>query len=132
RGNAARLLEEANGYKERVVAQASGDVARFESILNEYSQAPKVTRERLYLEAMQQVYTNVSKVLVDSKENSQLLYLPLDKLVGQPNAAAAMTSQEQAKAERDRNDSMNPLNSPMAQRRNSDREFQDSLRSRDR
>lgn len=132
RGNASRLLEEANGYKERVVAQASGDASRFNSILNEYSRSPKVTRERLYLEAMQQVYTNVSKVLVDSKENSQLLYLPLDKLIGQAGGGQQLSSQEQAKAERERNDSMNPLNSPMAQRRNNDREFQDSLRNRDR
>jgi modulator of FtsH protease HflK len=132
RGNASRLLEEANGYKERVVAQASGDASRFTSILNEYSVAPKVTRERLYLEAMQQVYTNVSKVLVDSKENSQLLYLPLDKLINQTGGGAQISSKAQAKAERDLNDSLNPLNSPMEQRRTTDREFQDSLRNRDR
>jgi len=81
RGNAARLLEEANGYRERVVAQSEGDSARFKAILTEYEKAPKVTRDRLYIDAMQEIYTNVTKVIVDSKGNSQLLYLPLDKLI---------------------------------------------------
>lgn len=81
RGNAARLLEEANGYRERVVAQSEGDSSRFKAILTEYEKAPKVTKDRLYIDAMQEVYTNVSKVIVDTKNNSQLLYLPLDKLI---------------------------------------------------
>jgi membrane protease subunit HflK len=87
RGTAARLMEEAEGYKQRVVAQAEGDGERFRSVLTEYQKAPAVTRDRLYLETMQQVYSNVSKVMVDSRNNSNLLYLPLDRLMQQANVA---------------------------------------------
>lgn len=89
RGTAARLLEEAEGYRSRVVAQAEGDAQRFRSVLAEYQRAPGVTRDRLYLETMQQVYSNVSKVMVDSRSGSNLLYLPLDKLLQQAGAPAA-------------------------------------------
>ena len=89
RGTAARLLEEAEGYRSRVVAQAEGDAQRFRSVLTEYQRAPGVTRDRLYLETMQQVYSNVSKVMVDSRSGSNLLYLPLDKLLQQSAAPAA-------------------------------------------
>lgn len=81
RGTAARLMEEAEGYRARVVAQADGDAQRFRSVLVEYKKAPGVTRDRLYIDAMAQVYTNVTKVMVDSKSGSNLLYLPLDKLI---------------------------------------------------
>lgn len=80
-GAAARLREEAAGYKARVIAQAEGDASRFKAILPEYQRAPQVMRDRLYTDTMQQIYSNVTKVLVDSKQNSQLLYLPLDKLM---------------------------------------------------
>jgi membrane protease subunit HflK len=94
RGTASRLMEEAEGYRSRVEAQAEGDAQRFRSVLAEYQKAPQVTRDRMYLDAMQQVYSNVSKVLVDSKSGSNLLYLPLDRLLQQsgavgPAAAAA-------------------------------------------
>ena len=82
-GSASRLREEAEGYKARIVAQAEGDAQRFRSVLNEYQKAPQVTRERMYLDAMQQIYGNVNKVIVDSKQGSNLLYLPLDKLMKQ-------------------------------------------------
>jgi membrane protease subunit HflK len=88
-GSAARLREESEGYKSRVVAQAEGDAQRFSSILAEYQKAPQVTRDRIYIDAMQQIYSNVSKVMVDSRGASNLLYLPLDKLVQQAGAAAA-------------------------------------------
>ncbi len=81
RGAAARLLEEANGYQQRVISSAEGDVSRFEQILVEYSKAPGVTRDRLYLDMMQQVLSNTSKILIDQKEGNNLLYLPLDKLI---------------------------------------------------
>lgn len=87
-GTAARLKEEAAGYKARVVAQAEGDAQRFKSVLVEYQRAPAVTRDRLYLETMQQVFSNVSKVLVDSRAGSNLLYLPLDKLIQMTGASA--------------------------------------------
>jgi membrane protease subunit HflK len=83
RGTAARLKEEAEGYRQRVIAQADGDAQRFRSVLSEYQRAPTVTRDRLYLESMQQVYSNVSKVMVESRAGSNLLYLPLDRLLQQ-------------------------------------------------
>ncbi len=83
RGTAARLKEEAEGYGQRVVAQAEGDAQRFRSVLAEYQKAPAVTRDRLYIDTMQQVYSNVSKVMVESRSGSNLLYLPLDKLMQQ-------------------------------------------------
>jgi membrane protease subunit HflK len=86
RGTASRLAEEAEGYRSRVVAQAEGDAQRFRSVLAEYQKAPVVTRDRLYLETMQQVYSNVSKVMVESRNGSNLLYLPLDRLLGQAGA----------------------------------------------
>jgi membrane protease subunit HflK len=86
-GTSARLREEAEGYKSRVVAQAQGDAQRFNSVLAEYQKAPAVTRDRMYIDTMQQVYSNVSKVMVDSRSNSNLLYLPLDKLVAQTAGA---------------------------------------------
>ncbi len=88
RGTASRLSEEAEGYRSRVVAQADGDAQRFRSVLAEYQKAPGVTRDRLYIETMQQVYSNVSKIMVDSRSGSNLLYLPLDKLLQQAGVAA--------------------------------------------
>jgi membrane protease subunit HflK len=87
-GTSSRLREEAEGYKARVVAQAEGDAQRFRSVLTEYQRAPAVTRDRLYLETMQQVYSNVSKILIDSRNASNLLYLPLDKLLQSAGAPA--------------------------------------------
>ena len=89
RGTASRLLEEAEGYRSRVVAQAEGDAQRFRSVLTEYQKAPAVTRDRLYLETMQQVYSNVTKVMVDTRSGSNLLYLPLDKLLQQSGTVPA-------------------------------------------
>ncbi|MEG0557454.1 MAG: FtsH protease activity modulator HflK, partial [Comamonas sp.] len=91
-GSASRLTEEAAAYKGRIVAQAQGDASRFSSLVAEYQKAPQVTRDRLYLESMQQIYSNVTKVLVESRQGSNLLYLPLDKImqgVGGNAAAAA-------------------------------------------
>lgn len=89
-GTASRLKEEAEGYKSRIVAQAQGDGQRFRSVLTEYQKAPQVTRDRLYLESMQQIYSNVTKVLVETRQGSNLLYLPLDKIMqlGGDDAAA--------------------------------------------
>jgi len=82
-GSAARLREEAEGYKSRVVAQAEGDAQRFSRILAEYQKAPQVTRDRIYIDTMQQIYANVTKVMVDVRSNSNLLFLPLDRLLQQ-------------------------------------------------
>jgi membrane protease subunit HflK len=89
-GSASRLKEEADAYKSRIVAQAQGDAERFKSVLAEYQKAPQVTRDRMYLESMQQIYSNVTKVLVDSRQGSNLLYLPLDKIMQMPATTAAV------------------------------------------
>ena len=93
RGMAARLIEEANGYASEVVQRAQGDAERFDKVLVEYQKAPGVTRERLYLDMMQAVLGNSSKVLVDQKSAS-LLYLPLDKLIQQSAQPAAPAAPE--------------------------------------
>jgi len=87
-GAASRLKEEADAYRERIVAQAEGDAQRFKTILPEYQKSPQVMRDRMYTDTMQQIYSNVTKVLVDSKQGSNLLYLPLDKIMQQVAASA--------------------------------------------
>ena len=89
RGAASRLTEEAEGYRARIVAQAEGDANRFGSVLAEYQKAPQVTRDRMYVDSMQQIYSNVTKVMVDSKSGSNLLYLPLDKIMQMTGQTAA-------------------------------------------
>jgi modulator of FtsH protease HflK len=89
-GTAARLLQEAEAHRATVVAQAEGDSQRFRSVLTEYQKAPAVTRDRMYLETMQSVYSNVSKVMVESRNGSNLLYLPLDRLLQQSGVPAAV------------------------------------------
>lgn len=93
KGTAARLGEEAQGYKARVVARAEGDAARFASVQREYAKAPQVTRDRIYLETMQDIYANTTKVLVDQSGNGNLLYLPLDKLIAQSQTGDAARPQ---------------------------------------
>ncbi|WP_137893910.1 FtsH protease activity modulator HflK [Ramlibacter sp. 2FC] len=97
-GSAARLKEEADAYKARIVAQAQGDAQRFRSVLAEYQKAPQVTRERMYLDAMQQIYGNVTKVLVESRQGSNLLYLPLDKIVQMTTQGGAAAEAQSAPA----------------------------------
>jgi len=82
-GTAARLMQEAEGYRTRIVQTAEGDASRFRQVLAEYNKAPQVTRERLYLETMQQIFSNTTKVMIDSRNANQLLYLPFDKLLQQ-------------------------------------------------
>jgi len=91
RGLASRLKEEAEGYKQSVIANAEGEASRFSQIFAEYQKAPQVTRQRIYLDTMQTVMNNTSKILVDQKGGNSLLYLPLDKLqqiVSQPYSGA--------------------------------------------
>lgn len=90
RGAAQRQIEEASAYKEQVIANAEGEADRFNKLLAEYRKAPNVTRERLYLEAVQGVFSNTSKVMVDVEGGNNMMYLPLDKLAG--GAAAARGS----------------------------------------
>jgi len=93
RGAASRLLQEAEGYKQRVIANAEGEASRFKQVLAEYAKAPAVTRERIYIETMQQILASTSKVMMDFRGAGNLLYLPLDKLMQQGGAAALSESQ---------------------------------------
>ena len=92
KGTAARLIQEAEGYKARVVATAEGDAARFKQVLVEYSKAPQVTRDRMYIDSMREMYNNVTKILVDTTKSNSLLYLPLDKIVAQVSAESAQAA----------------------------------------
>jgi membrane protease subunit HflK len=94
KGAASRLQQESEGYRSRLIATAEGDASRFKQILAEYTKAPEVTRQRLYLETMQQVYANTSKVMVDAKGSGNLLYLPLDKLMQAAGVTAAVATPE--------------------------------------
>ncbi len=120
RGNAARLLEEASGYKQRVINEAQGNASRFSQVLTQYEKAPQVTRQRLYLEAQEQILSNTSKVVVDQKSGTgNMLYLPLDKLIG--TTAAPQTS------------NVNSATSPApAVNQETESRSRDAFRSRDR
>jgi membrane protease subunit HflK len=92
RGTASRLQQEADGYRQRVIASAEGDASRFKQVLTEYAKAPAITRERIYIDTMQQVLQSTSKIMMDYRGSGNLLYLPLDKLMqgaGAPAAEAA-------------------------------------------
>ncbi|MBY6198984.1 FtsH protease activity modulator HflK [Vibrio hangzhouensis] len=93
-GRAERLKKEAQGYSERIVNEALGQVAQFEKLLPEYNAAPEVTRNRLYLDTMEEVYSNTSKVLIDSESSGNLLYLPIDKLAGQEGTSKTRKPKE--------------------------------------
>ncbi len=86
RGAAARLMQESEAYRSRVTASAEGDASRFKQVMAEYQKAPGVTRDRLYLDTMQQIFANTTKVMVDTKSGNNLIYLPLDKLISQTGA----------------------------------------------
>jgi membrane protease subunit HflK len=86
RGAASRLAEEAEGYRQRVVATAEGEATRFRLVVEEYNRAPRITRERLYIDAMNTVMTNATKVVVDQRQGSNLLFLPLDRLLSATGA----------------------------------------------
>jgi modulator of FtsH protease HflK len=80
-GNAERILEDARAYRDRIIADAQGEAARFEALLTEYQKAPRVTRDRLYIEAVEEIYARSAKVLLDTEGNGNLLYLPLDQIL---------------------------------------------------
>jgi membrane protease subunit HflK len=102
RGNAARQIQDAEAYRERVIADAQGETARFEALLAEYQKAPEVTRQRLYLETIEEVYGSSSKVFIDARDSGQLLFLPLDQLLKNTGSATLreLTSPEAAAASR--------------------------------
>jgi len=87
RGKAARTLQQAEAYKESVIAKSTGEAERFSQILTEYRRAPEVTRKRLYLETMEEVLGNTNKVMIDQQGGNSLMYLPIDKLVGEQRSS---------------------------------------------
>ncbi len=95
RGAASRLQEESEAYQARVVANAEGNASRFKQVLTEYQKAPAVTRDRLYFETMQQIFSNTTKMMVDTKNGNNMIYLPLDKLIGQTLAPEPTTAKLQ-------------------------------------
>ncbi|MRW85768.1 FtsH protease activity modulator HflK [Pseudoduganella sp. FT26W] len=98
-GYASRLMQEAEGYRSMVVENATGNASRFKQVLVEYQKAPGVTRDRMYLDTMQQIFSSASKVMVDAKSGSNLLYLPLDKLIAQAAATDAQAAAARAAAQ---------------------------------
>ncbi|MBX3677222.1 MAG: FtsH protease activity modulator HflK [Rhodocyclaceae bacterium] len=130
RGNAARLMEESNGYKSRVVANAEGDASRFRQILVEYNKAPEVTRQRMYLDTMQQILSSTSKILLDTKGSGNLLYLPLDKLMQAAAAVPAATASGESAAMPLRQ--MPNLSAEVPPQLDSTTRSRDALRSRER
>ncbi|WP_229261938.1 FtsH protease activity modulator HflK [Duganella guangzhouensis] len=99
RGYASRLQQEAEAYRSMVVENATGNASRFKQVLVEYQKAPAVTRDRMYLDTMQQIFSSASKVMVDAKTGSNLLYLPLDKLIAQAAATDAQAAAARAAAQ---------------------------------
>jgi modulator of FtsH protease HflK len=100
RGTASRLIAESNGYKAAIENEAKGNASRFDQILTEYTRAPEVTRNRLFLETQEKIMSSVSKVIVDQKGSNSLLYLPLDKLINQNRSSSDDQDQTQASNQR--------------------------------
>jgi membrane protease subunit HflK len=96
RGEAARRIQDAEGYKARVIADSEGEASRFEQLLVEYQKAPTVTRERLYIEAIEEVYANSNKVLLDAAGSGNMIYLPIDKLLEGQRAGSTGTASGRA------------------------------------
>lgn len=111
RGEAARLLQEADAYRDRVIANSEGEAKRFLKLLGEYEKAPEVTRERLYLEAVESVYANSNKLLMDVEGSNNLIYLPLDQLIKQrPMTGNPSIVQDRLSPEVGMNNSQSGLN----------------------
>ena len=135
KGTEARLLQEADGYRQRLIATAQGDASRFKQINAEYAKAPEVTRNRMYLETMQQIYTNTSKVVIDAKGQGNLLYLPLDKLMQAAGAVVPSSDISAGRAEAAAPSRPAPVvsyDTPPQIVDKSDPRARDALRSRDR
>ena len=93
RGTASRLLAESAGYKLKIESEAKGNASRFDLILAQYTKAPEVTRQRLFLDAQEQILSSVSKIVVDQKAGNSMLYLPLDKIINGNITATPQQSQ---------------------------------------
>ena len=132
-GAASRLMEESEAYRSSVSANAEGEAARFKQVLAEYQKAPAVTRDRMYIETMQKVFSSTTKVMVDSKGSNNLIYLPLDKLIAQTAAStAAATTSSSATAATPALPSDSVALETQLQQESSTRDTRDSRNSRDR
>jgi membrane protease subunit HflK len=123
RGASARMREEADAYKNEVIARAEGEAKRFEELLTEYKKSPAITRERLYLEMMESVLNNSSKILVDVEGGNNLLYLPLDKLMDRKDSVDILNQQNTT-------DILKDIQQRGVQQKQGQRSVIDDLRSR--
>jgi len=120
RGAGARRVEAAKAYRDKVIAESEGETSRFLAVLTEYQKAPEVTRQRLYLDAVEEVLGRTNKVILDVKEGNSLMYLPIDKLI----------EGAQGKSQRDLSEDADQLESPVQQSRREDSRRQDASRGR--
>ncbi|HEX7646381.1 MAG TPA: FtsH protease activity modulator HflK [Noviherbaspirillum sp.] len=134
RGAASRLLQEAEAYRARVIANAQGDASRFKQVLVEYQKAPAVTRDRMYLDTMQQIFSNTTKLLVDAKGSGNLLYLPLDKLISKTGAGNEASPEKNSSATMQQSTPSVPQteSAPSFDSRQRDSRSRDDRESRDR
>ncbi|MGZ5817529.1 MAG: FtsH protease activity modulator HflK [Burkholderiaceae bacterium] len=130
-GAASRLKQEAEAYRASVIANAEGDASRFKQVLTEYAKAPAVTRDRMYIDTMQQIFSNTTKIMLDAKSGSNLLYLPLDKLIAQTVVNDANNKPNVLPAPAAASPAPDPLQTFDAQRQKESR-TRDSRDSRDR
>ncbi|MDP1766984.1 MAG: FtsH protease activity modulator HflK [Methylotenera sp.] len=124
RGTASRLLAESAGYKLKIESEAKGNASRFDQILTQYNNAPEVTRQRLFLDAQEQILSSVSKVVVDQKAGNSMMYLPLDKLIGATGNASSQQSQSMQ--------SLNPQAAALPEQAATTDRTRDAFRSRER
>jgi membrane protease subunit HflK len=117
RGAAQRVLQDAEAYRDRVIADAEGEASRFEALLVEYQKAPRVTRDRLYIDAIENVYSRTNKVLIDTDGSGNLLYLPIDQMMRQSGAGASDGS-----SSRSGNSQLQPIDAASAARAEESRE----------
>lgn len=124
RGTASRLLAESAGYKLKIESEAKGNASRFDQILAQYNNAPEVTRQRLFLDAQEQILSSVSKIVVDQKAGNSMMYLPLDKLINATGSAVPQQSQSMQ--------SLNPQAVVAPDKSTATDRTRDTFRSRDR
>jgi membrane protease subunit HflK len=116
RGASQRVLQDAEAYRDRVIADAEGEASRFEALLVEYQKAPRVTRDRLYIDAIENVYSRTNKVLIDSESSGNLLYLPIDQMMRQSGAGSDGSSSRSGNSE------LQPIDAASAARAEESRE----------
>ncbi len=130
RGRAQRMLEEAMAYKAKVIERARGETARFLELLTVYQDAPVVTRERMYLQALQDVLSNSSTVLVDTESSGNMMYLPLDRLMGGKGSAASQSAAEPDSSQRSDEQSVQALTDRVIEELRSRQELSNSRSGR--